>query len=126
MVTAQIGSVTVRDFLDILILVLADLRLTRLVTTDDLGYWLLREPLERWADFYPDEGEEPSGLKSKIVSGLACPFCVGFWVGLSLLATLFLAGGPGHCSLVWEYAAGAFALNYLAGHIAARLDGRAE
>lgn len=116
----------VKFWLDLTILTLATLRLTRLVTVDDLGFWLLREPLYRRAGFDPLNGIEPKSLKHKAVSGLTCPFCVGFWTGLSLQASLLLTGGPGHASPAWEAVAGAFALSYVTGHIAARLDGEGE
>jgi hypothetical protein len=115
-----------RAVFDLVILVFASCRLTRLITHDDLGLWLLREPLYRWARFDPANGAEPGGLKSKLVSGLTCPFCVGFWAGLPLLASLVLAGGPGRATPLWEVAAGAFALNYLCGHVSRLLDGPAE
>jgi hypothetical protein len=116
----------VREILDLLILILATARLTRLVIVDELGMWALRAPLYRAAGFDPLNGEEPATLRAKAVTGLTCPFCVGFWLGLTLLVPLVLTGGPGHAAPAWEAAAGAFALNYLAGHLSAWADGQGE
>jgi hypothetical protein len=115
---------------DLLLLVLATLRLTRLVTTDDLGEWLIVGPAYRWARIYDRDGVSaaPETWRQRLVSGLTCPHCVGFWIGSSLLLILTLTGGPGHdqgastAHTLWEFVTGAFALSYLVGHISARLD----
>jgi hypothetical protein len=112
---------------DLVLALLGTLRLTRLITTDDIGWWTVREPAYRWARYDPDEGVVDTTAR-KLVSGLECPHCVGFWVGCSLLLTLALTGGPGHdqgasaAHTLWEYVTGVFALSYLVGHISARLD----
>lgn len=119
-----------RSFLDLSILVFATLRLIRLVTTDDLGWWFIRRPAYLWASFDTDTGSEPVSWRQKLVIGLECPFCVGYWLGSSLLLALCLAGGPGPVPglphEIWEYGAGSLALNYIAAHVAARLDGMEE
>jgi uncharacterized protein DUF1360 len=122
---------------DLLLLLLGTLRLTRLVTTDDVGLWLVRSPAYRWARYAPVDWDTfaPVGHSSrtdtwrrKLASGLECPHCVGFWIGCSLLLILALTGGPGHdqgasaAHTLWEFVTGAFALSYLVGHISARLD----
>lgn len=99
--------------LDLLLVLGLTLRLTRLVIADDLGAWLVREPALDWA------GDSPG--RYKLVSGLYCPFCVGFWLGAASLTSLALVGGPGDAHEVWRYIAGAFALNWLVGHVAARI-----
>jgi hypothetical protein len=47
---------------------------------------------------------------------------VGFWIGLAVLLSLLLVGGPGDADVWWRYATGAFALNYVVGHVSGRLD----
>jgi hypothetical protein len=102
---------------DLLLLLLATLRVSRLVTTDNLpGQWWIYGPLFKRA--YQD-GPKPW---AKYVEGLQCPFCVGFWIGCLGLLSLWLVGGPGDAALWWRYLAGAFALNWIVGHVAARLD----
>ena len=103
--------------IDIALLVLASLRITRLVTTDSIGQWWLYAPLLKKA-----YSQTPPPKWSKYVEGLVCPFCVGFWVGLIGLALLTIAGGPGDAAVWWRWLAGAFALNYVVGHVSGRLD----
>jgi hypothetical protein len=49
---------------------------------------------------------------------VSCPFCIGFWISVGVVASWALVGG----TVAWRLTAGAFALSYLAGHAAARLD----
>ena len=133
----------------------ATLRLTRLVTTDKLGGWLLAEPAERWAfykemarrnamritlDRVKDEAleepvhrildrwenqlsqSEPISWQARLVSGLSCPFCVGFWIALGMTAaTWLLAPLPG-VGVVWLLFLAALTLNYVAAHVGSRID----
>jgi hypothetical protein len=100
-------------FLDVALLVLATLRLTRLMTTDDLpGQWWIYGPLYKRAHRHP---ARKTPWWAKYLSGLTCPFCVGFWVGLAVLLSLLLVGGPGDAPDWWRWASGAFALNYVVG-----------
>ena len=117
-------------------------RLTRFVVTDDLGGWWIREPAQRWANRHEPtvngvpvhravesgavhaDGPVPRGWRDKLVSGLDCPFCVGFWLAALVLASLAVVGGPGADSLlavVWRWVAAVFALNWVAAHLGARL-----
>lgn len=84
-----------RSMAEVVVLVLASKRLTRLVTTDWLGEWLLIRPAKKWA--YDREGavdvhllpellEDGSVVdptrgfwRTKAVSGLDCDWCVGVW-----------------------------------------------
>lgn len=113
----------------------ATLRLTRLVVRDDLGDWTLYRPAETWAikhdgTGYHDRDQRPvlderAGWRSKLVSGLACPFCVGFWLGAGVLAADVATRGtrlePG-----WRFAKSALTLNYATAHVASRLDGPSD
>jgi hypothetical protein len=95
------------------------LRLSRVVTGDDIGKWWLHGPTYLWANRTPDPKAKVRRLKWQ--SGLNCPFCVGFWIGCAVLASLWLVGGPGHAAEWWRWIAGAFALNWVVGHTATRM-----
>lgn len=133
---------------------LAVARATRFVTSDSLGEWVAVGRLKRWAARseapeavredvelkIEDEIErglasstppEQWGWRSKLVKGLDCPFCVGFWIGLVAVAgeLLFQSRHSTRPSLpgsalrsAWKVGTGAFALNYLVGHVSKRLD----
>jgi hypothetical protein len=90
---------------------LATMRLHRLVAVDDLGEWWVRRPAARWAAQRPLDH-----WRSKAVSGLECPFCAGFWLGVAVLAA--------HAVLprgLWRFGVGALALNEVVGHLGARV-----
>lgn len=131
----------------------ATLRLSRLVTTDTLGDWLIVQPALRWSnraeyarrsamrevideDITRNDEEiqlmaewemrledgDPITWQARLVSGLGCPFCVGFWLGLLVIAVT-VAVSP----VVWLFAAwclllAALTMNYLVAHLAAKID----
>jgi hypothetical protein len=113
---------------------LATARLTRLVTTDWLGEWWFRAPAKRWAwdaespvtpnfSLSPMPSPPPeNGWRSKLVSGLDCPFCVGFWIGVVVLLSLAIVRAVPPLLPLWKFVTGALALNYLTGHLSARID----
>lgn len=103
--------------IDILLALGLTLRLSRVVVTDDIGLWWVRVPAFNWALRHEPEA---NGWRAKLQEGLSCPFCVGFWIGCLVLLSLWLVGGPGHAHEAWRWIAGAFALNWVVGHIAAR------
>jgi len=106
--------------LDLILLVLASLRLTRLVTTDSIpGQWWIYGPAYKAAFGNP---RRRNPWWARYIEGLICPYCVGFWIGLVVLLSLLLVGGPGHAAEWWRWTAGAFALNYVVGHVSSRLD----
>lgn len=98
---------------DLVLLVLATLRVTRLVTTDSVGQWWLVIPVSRRAN---------QTKWARYAEGLTCPFCVGFWIGVVAVSLVWLLGGLGDMPVWWRYLAGAFALNYVVGHVSGRLD----
>lgn len=142
------------------VLLLAILRLTRLVAVDDLGDWALRRPLSRWAsvkeqthreawrrqlELFAAENPEMTReaaqyvlskseelrnedewmtWQARLVSGLYCPFCVGFWIGLLVIevSSLVFLVGPQWLQVGWLTLMLALAVNYVAGHISSRLD----
>lgn len=114
--------------LDTMLLVLATLRLSRLVTGDTLGQWLILSRAWRWANRYkPDSTrpgvfvqhpDGPSPQRLKLASGLVCPFCIGYWCGAALLVVSYFTGPLGDEPVWWRLLVGSLALNYLVGHTA--------
>lgn len=111
---------SVWSVVDVLLLLGCTLRLTRLVITDDPGEWLQRRAA---GQAETAGGRRRALIWSKASEGLGCPWCVGFWIGVLVLVTLALEGGPGEASVWWRYVAGAFTLNWIAAQIGSRLDG---
>lgn len=137
----------------ILVAALATLRLTRFSTSDWLGEWTIVGPAKRWAARHeaavleqasqalrehgdaPEPGavlpsmldeydsDNPWTWQAKLVKGLDCPFCVGFWLGALVLLAEIVAPRIPIVRHLWRFAAGALALNYVTGHVSARIDG---
>lgn len=137
----------------IILLTLAALRATRFFTSDKLGEWWVLGRAKAWAYRREAQGQEVSGRqltavqvaqlatnsaqrgepvptpppawgwRSKLVSGLDCPFCVGFWAGVLVLLGDVLTRRVPLLRGLWTFAAGALALNYATGHVSSRLDG---
>lgn len=106
---------------DLLLLILASARVTRLFTTDNVpGQWWIYGPLYKRA--YGQGSHHKAPKWGKYLEGLTCPFCVGFWVCVVAVLLLWLVGGPGHAAEWWRWVAGAFALNYVVGHLSGRMD----
>jgi hypothetical protein len=116
---------------------LATLRLTRFVTTDYLGHWMIVQPARRWAlwEFHQvrhapaevideewNQAEVFVTKRQKLVKGLDCPFCVGFWIGAAVLLSLAIARAVPPLLPVWRFVMSALALNYVTAHISARVD----
>lgn len=103
-------------------------RLTRFITADTLGFWTLVTPARRWASLNEEEHvseEEPrpdAGWRSKLVSGLDCPFCVGFWVGALVLVSYSIARRSSLTLALWRGVMDALSLNYIVGHVVSKLD----
>lgn len=102
---------------DALLILGATLRLTRLITTDDLGAWWVREPAYRAAIRHLERtGNIPWWDRYR--AGLSCPFCCGYWIGTGVLATHAFAGR----TRSWRFVAATLTLNLVAAHLNARLD----
>jgi hypothetical protein len=101
--------VTLNGF-DLILLVGLALRLTHLVTTDDISERYLRQPLMN---------RVKSQRQEFWVEGLYCPWCIGFWISGLCLLSLWLAGGPGDAALWWRLAAGWFTLSYVVARVEA-------
>lgn len=107
--------------LDTVLALGAALRVSRLLTTDDLGLWAVREPAFRWAGYDPTY-QPGHDHRQRLVSGLECPFCVGYWVGVGVLASLALARHTGSSHTAWRFVAAGLTLNYVVGHVSSRID----
>ena len=124
---------------EILVLGLATARLTRLMTSDHIGEWFLVGPFRKHAleaeTAAIRAGAEsspnyPASWQMKVIHGLDCPFCVGFWLGLVTLASAGAAdlaatrgGRAGRgAQRLWRWLMSGLALNYVVGHVSARLD----
>lgn len=134
----------------IAIAAVAGLRLSRFITTDSLGDWLIQRPAKRWAltphakqvreafgetdaandtpleeHFDKIEGVTDLGWRAKLVSGLQCPFCVGFWTMLTALGANEIVAGDRRTApakRVTSTVLTALAANYAAGHLSSRID----
>lgn len=115
---------------DLALATLAAARLSRLVITDDIGRWWIKEPIDRAMDAYAERelwasanvGQAPrEPWWWRYRSGLDCPFCVGFWLGAGVLVTGAVASRHPAPRAVWRLAAGSLALNYTAAHLGAHL-----
>lgn len=112
-----------QDLLELLLLFGSVVRLTRFVVSDDLGLWLIKKPARKWSGHDPEY--IPLSKKEKLVSGLDCPFCVGFWISFIMTVIYFIVD-PNSTSLTtvsgwWFVVSGALTLNWFAAHIGARL-----
>lgn len=103
-------------------------RLTRFVTKDDLGHWLVKGPLEAYAAAHVSPGTVydvedvdtwPGPLKA--AHGLSCPWCVSVWLGLAVYGSHAVAGRVGLLG-PWRLVTGALATSHVVGMAQARLD----
>lgn len=90
----------------------ATARLTRLVTTDDLGRHFV-DPVQI--------ALVQRGVEPWVAAGLDCPYCVGYWLGTAVLASHALASRTRPTHAAWRFVAGSLALNYVVGAVEARL-----
>lgn len=132
----------------ILMILLASARLTRLITTDWLGEWMIVRPVKKWALEHegPIDVHEPVNLeilhtasgqmvnfkavdlnqkrpswRTKLSTGLDCSHCVGFWTTL-LLVTVMSLPLPKSVATLRGILIGALAGSYIVGHLSAHLD----
>lgn len=107
---------TLLTLLDVLILVVATLRLVRLFIVDDLGRRLLI-PLESRLRGRLSDSQQ------WVADGFTCPACIGMWIGLASVLLWYGADVAGGGWLIaWRLIFGALALNYVVAHVAWRLD----
>ena len=119
------------------LVILGTLRLTRFVTTDWLGHWWIVRPARAWALRAREDyraADDPDMVwaeldptyevgRVRLVKGLDCPFCVGFWIGAVVLASMMIVTRLVPPLLpLWRFALGTLALNYLVGHVSSRIE----
>lgn len=110
-----------------LVTTLAAARLTRFVTKDTLGGWLIREPIARAMQNYaraavdkhtregrPGHPTQPWWWKYE--TGLHCKWCVGFWLAAGTLITEKATRGTCARPII-RTIGGALALNYVTAHL---------
>ena len=110
-----------KQALDVALVVGATARLTRLVTTDDLGEWWIRDPAFQVANWHMIRtGELPWWDKYR--SGLSCGWCVGYWIGVLVLVTSRTRRGHGAC----RFTAATLTLNLVTAPIVGKLGAAAH
>lgn len=110
-----------------LVTTLAAARLTRFVTRDTLGGWLIREPIARAMQNYaqqtaqrhqregrPGHPTQPWWWKYEV--GLHCKWCVGFWLCLGTITAEKATRGTCARPIILTLG-GALALNYVTAHL---------
>jgi hypothetical protein len=108
------------------------MRLTRLVVSDDLGQWWVKDPLAKLAQrhsHYPEPGtgfDDQLGLPirpewARYTEGLDCPHCVSFHAAYFSLGSYLLARRI-RLLPAWRFAAGTMSLSAVVGHVSARID----
>lgn len=110
-----------------LVTTLAAARLTRFVTRDTLGGWLIREPIARAMQNYaqqtaqrhqregrPGHPQQPWWWKYEV--GLHCKWCVGFWLCAATITAEKATRGTCVRPLI-RTLGGALALNYVTAHL---------
>lgn len=127
---STVRAVTLLAALDLLLTLGLTLRVVRAVTGDTIGERYILDPTRAWAmrqhpkttgDLTVIDGEAHSRRWLFWQSGLACPFCIGFYIAGAVLLSLFLVGGPGDAAEPWRWVAGWFTLNWIAAHVGSRL-----
>lgn len=100
-------------------------RLTRFVTRDDLGHWVVKAPLEGVAlrasagHVWDADDVDTWPVPLKAAHGLSCPWCVSVWLGLAVYGSHAAAGRLGVLSL-WRWVGAALSTSYVAGFIESR------
>jgi hypothetical protein len=119
----------------------ATLRLTRLVVSDDLGQWWVKDPLNDLAHKHTrivgqvasaealfegkielSEGQEVLPKWARYLDGLDCPWCFGYWAGVAVLGSYHLSGLHPRARKLWRFGAATLSLSAVVGHISARID----
>ena len=119
------------------LLTLTAARLTRLVVWDEIADWWLKDPIDRAAQrWYSEQTEALRTADGHVVrevepeqpwwwkyrSGLDCPYCVGFWLGVGVLAIDAAAGEHP----IWRLTRDALAMNMVVAPVLRALESSAE
>lgn len=110
-----------------LVTTLAAARLTRFITKDTLGGWLIREPIARAMQNYAQQTAQRHQAEGrpghptppwwwKYETGIHCKWCVGFWLAAGTLITEKATRGTCARPII-RTIGGALALNYVTAHL---------
>lgn len=99
------------DLFGIALVVLGTARLVRLLVVDDAGQ-VFRRLIWAGGSVFGDRG------RAIAEDMLECPFCIGFWISLSGVASYVWWGDR----LWWQILMLALSVSYLAGHLVAKMD----
>lgn len=118
---------TTRKLLTLAGVTLTSARLTRLVTTDKLGQWLIQEPVDALLSYYYAKAEREAVAVGKSPvepwwwryrAGLYCQWCVGFWLTLGTVTLERVTrNSPATLRVPLEVFGTALAINYVSATI---------
>ena len=95
------------NVLELVVLVLAVARTSRLITTDELFLFVRTYVIRRF-------GEE-----SKMTTLTFCPWCISVWFGIPMAALTFLAvDAPKYVAMTWYILLTGLAASYVTGLLA--------
>lgn len=98
-------------WLTLLLVVLATARIWRLLVVDGITEGFRSRLICKVQD-------APHKARDAFHDLYFCPFCAGFWICSIILLTAL----AWRDEIAWQLIVGAFALNYVSGHLNARLD----
>lgn len=98
--------------LELLLIVGASLRLTRLAVVDTIAAYP--------RDLMRAAGQRTAGQRGLIWADnlVSCPHCIGFWITLAVTYSWWAAGS----TAVWTVGTVALSVSYLVGHLVAATD----
>lgn len=60
--------------------------------------------------------------QGRLISGLYCPYCVGFWIGAAMVILTVVLMPLATLGTLWLVALSILSLSYVVGHLSAQLD----
>ena len=126
---------------DLLLASVATARITRFVTVDKLGEWLIARRVRDWGGLHerewveahldPEgvrevmedpEGWEPQSWQRRLSMVVDCGHCVSMWAGLGALAAVAVSRQAGLAGRLVRWVLTGLGVSYVVGHVWARLD----
>lgn len=68
------------------------------------------------------DSDDPISWQARLVSGLYCPFCVGFWIGAAVVILTAVLTPLPIVGMIWVTLLVCLTLNYIVGHLSSRID----
>lgn len=122
---------TKRKLTDAALAVGATVRGALILNQDMIGRWLVVDPAELWAMGREGFNEDPDtseidvdpdlGWRSKLVSGLTCPACTGFWISAITVGTYTVARRSDRGLRAWRTVTGILTLSTVTTEIVKRV-----